>query len=223
MEGFSTLLKRREKLGCLVIIGICLALNFRAMASPIDFENQGATNPGVFGLNSPANSPLVMVVDGITVTFSGGALLSHVSDLPADETALYGTTSYIGAMSNPLRITFSAPVDDLVLSLYNGQTANTLYQATDNGIPQQLNLAPNLFGGDTQINFAGVGSEMDISDISGRGTWDFFIDNLQFDPAVPATVPDGGSTLWLLAISVITLGPVRIHTGQFRMATRTFC
>jgi len=217
MEGFRTLLKSRQKLGYASFIGLGLAINLPAEASPIDFENQNTANSGAFVLNRPATTSLVMVVDGITVTFSGGSLLSHVSNLTADETTLYGTTSYRGAFENPLCITFSAPVNNLDLVLYNGQTANTLYQATYGGVSQQFNLAPNIFGGDSQISFSGTGSEVDISDISGRGNWDFFIDNLQFDPAaVPITVPDGASTFWLLTTGLIGLGIVRMKAGQFR-------
>ena len=116
-----------------MVTGICVVINFRAVAVPVDFGSQGATAPGTFGVNS--TDSLVMVVDGMTVTLSGGALLSHVSDLPADQGTVYGAASYVGAMNNPLTITFSAPVDDLGFTLYNGQTANTVYAATENGAP----------------------------------------------------------------------------------------
>jgi len=221
MEGFLKFLKSRAKLGYPGFVGLFLAMNLSAPALPIDFENQNTADSGAFVLNTPSTTPMVMVVDGITVTFSGGSLLSHVSNLTADETTLYGTTSYIGAFENPLRITFSAPVNNLELSLYNGQTANTLYQATDGGVSHQFNLAPNIFGGASQISFLGTGSEVDISDISGRGNWDFFVDNLQFDPtAVPITVPDGTSTFWLLTTGLIGLGIVRMRAAQFRPSNR---
>ena len=216
MEGFSTCFKPSRHYQRLIVTGIGVTMAFNAAAMPIDFESQGASIPGTFGQNSSDTSSLVMLVNGITVTFSGGILLSRATDLPANETSVYGTTSYVGAMDNPLRITFSAPVDNLVFSLYNGQTANTQYEATENGISQQFALAPNIFKGSTQISFGGTSSEVDISDISGRGTWDFFIDNLQFDPvATPINVPDAGSTVWLLALGVAAMGLVRLSFGNF--------
>jgi hypothetical protein len=190
MEGFSTWFKHSRRCKCLMVTGICVVINFRAVAVPVDFGSQGATAPGTFGVNS--TDSLVMVVDGMTVTLSGGALLSHVSDLPADQGTVYGAASYVGAMNNPLTITFSAPVDDLGFTLYNGQTANTVYAATENGVSQQFSLAPNIF--------------------SGSGTWDFFIDNLQFNPAAtPFNVPDGGRALWLLALGLVALRLLRFR------------
>jgi hypothetical protein len=210
MEGFSTWFKHSRRCKCLMVTGICVVINFRAVAVPVDFGSQGATAPGTFGVNS--TDSLVMVVDGMTVTLSGGALLSHVSDLPADQGTVYGATSYVGAMNNPLTITFSAPVDDLGFTLYNGQTANTVYAATENGVSQQFSLAPNIFRGSTQISLAGTASEVYISDVSGSGTWDFFIDNLQFNPAAtPFNVPDGGSALWLLALGLVALRLLRFR------------
>jgi hypothetical protein len=221
MEGFPTWFKRCRQCLCLPVISVCLSLNFRVGAVPVDFESQGSSSPTAFTGNSSGSASVSMVVDGITVTFSGGALLSRVSDLPADESAVYGTASYIGAMSNPLKITFSAPVDDLVFSLYNGQTVSTIYQASDDGVVQQFALAPNLFKGATQISFVGTGSEVDISDVSGKGTWDFFIDNLQFDPAAnPINVPDGGATFGLLTLSLGALGVARMNFGQRRPAMK---
>jgi len=53
------------------------------------------------------------------------------------------------------------------------------------------------------VGIAATGSIMTIQDISGTGTWDFFIDNIGFNQAIPT--PDGGTTVGLLLMGLTAI------------------
>jgi hypothetical protein len=186
----------------------------KSFATAIDFDSQGLTGPSLFVQASPIPQTIPIVVDGITVTFIGGVILDQTANLPADQTAMYGSASFVPGMSNPVRITFSQPVHNFFMNLYNGQTTDTTYRVSDNnGDSQDFTLVPNLTSGNTLVAFAATGTEVDITDISGTGTWDFFIDNIHFNQPLPT--PDGGATVGLLMAGLVAL---RLFTKAARVS-----
>ena len=176
----------------------------KSFALSIDFDSQGLTGPSPFSQASPIPQTIPIVVGGITVTFTSGVILEQTTGLPADRTALYGSASFVTGMSNPIRITFSQPIHNFFMNLYNGQAGNTTYRVSDNnGDSQNFTLVPNVTSGNTLVAFAATGTEVDITDISSTGHGDFLIDNIHFNQPLP--VPDGGTTTWLLMAGLVAL------------------
>ena len=163
--------------------------------SVINFDDQGLTGPSTFGAAGPAQVHTI-TVDGVTATFTGGVILENTTNLPANQTALYGTANFGTGLSNPLTITFSQPITNFFLNVYNGLTTNIDYVVSDNaGNSSMFNLQPNLSSGQTLIGFAATGTEVTIFSAS-RGGFDFFIDNIRFDEPLPPElggVPEPGS------------------------------
>jgi hypothetical protein len=165
-----------------------------ARADLIDFEAQGAGAPPTF--TGILNSPLVIGI----ATFTGGQLLNH-SVGGADTTAVYATSNLLGgAYTDPLTITFSAPVSAFSIDVANN--LDDTYTVRDNlGGSESLLLPANtiqLFtlpgGGITSVT---IGS-------SSTSSWDFAIDNVQFTPATSA-VPEP-SALLLVASTIGLMG-----------------
>ena len=93
-----------------LILGAFTAMTFQSFGTVIDFDSQGLTGPSFFAAASPIPQTIPITVDGITVTFNFGVILTKTANLPANETSLYGTASFVPGMSNPMLITFSQPV-----------------------------------------------------------------------------------------------------------------
>ena len=150
-------------------------------ATVINFDDQGLTGPSIFAAAGPEQVLSITTTDGL-VTFEEGVILENTANLPANQTALYGT-AYFGdpTLDNPLEITFSNPIANFFLDVYNGLTSPIDYRVYDNlGNTATFTLAPNLTGGTTQIGFAATGTTVWIESITPpTTTWDFFIDNIQ--------------------------------------------
>jgi hypothetical protein len=178
------------------IMGLLALVPQAASATVIDFET--FTGGPLFG--SPATlatpSPLHFATTP-SVDFSGGKVLTNTLNLPADETSVYGTASGVGgSYTDPLTLTFSSPIVNLFMDVFNGLTTTTSYLVADNnGHSATFTLAPNLSSGTTQVGFAAAGNVITITSLSG-GTWDFFIDNVHFNEPLPGTaVPEPASLL----------------------------
>ena len=179
-----------------------------AQATLIDFDSQGFSGPCCFG--GPAETRTV-ILGGYRVVFTGGVILTNTSNLPADQTSVYGTASFGNAYSNPLTVSFfdaitNAPrnISNFFLDVLNGNVVNIDYTVADNlGHSQTVNLAPNLSSGAATIGFAAAGNVVTIfaapSTVIG---WDFFIDNIHFNEQLPGTAPEPG-TLALLGIAIL--------------------
>ena len=181
-----------------------MAMTFQSFGTIIDFDSQGLTGPSTFAAANPIPQTIPITVDGITVTFHFGVILTNTTNLPANQTSLYGTASFVPGMSNPMLITFSEPVQNFFMNLYNGQTIDTTYSVADNnGNSQNFTLPPNLSGGQSLVGIPATGTMIFIEDISSLGSWDFFIDNIGFNQPLPT--PDGGTTVGLLLMGLTAI------------------
>jgi hypothetical protein len=140
----------------------------------IDFEQ--FTGPCCFTGVQP---PLTVGI----ATVSGGQILSGTSNLPADQSVLYGTAYFCPGCSPTITITFSQKVSNVSLFLYNGLTDTVTYTvADDKGGSQTVTLSSNLQSGTATVSLPDVGiSQVTISGALA-GEWDFFVDNVRFAP-----------------------------------------
>jgi hypothetical protein len=183
-----------------------------ARADLITFDGQVPPGPSLFA--DATAGPVSITTANATTTFSGGTILTNATNLPADETSLYGTASFTGnpGYTNPMTITFSQGVTNFIADIYNGQTFTTGFLVQDNlGDSQMFNLPPNLNGGQTEVDF---GTQTGITSVTINQTglngadWDFFVDNVQFDVSLPGTAPEPTS-LALFGIGIAGLAGYR--------------
>ncbi len=186
--------------------GVCallLSANVTSFsATTIDFETQAATRGG--SLTGVADSPLTVSI----VTFSGGELLNAEVGLNADQTGVYASQGLFGSgETNPLVITFAAPVSNLSVLVANGEDLRS-YTVSDNlGDSMQLALASA--GGFGAGTFALTGNGITSVKINSANAdgWDFAIDNIVFTETTPVPEP---RSLLLVCASFILLPVVRL-------------
>jgi hypothetical protein len=163
-----------------------------ATTTTIDFET--LTGPSTFC--PPALSPLNIGV----ATFTGGTVLTAATNLPADQTSVYGTLSTCSSTgySNTLTITFARPVSDFSVLVVNGNTVTVSYTVADDaGGSVTKSLVANLpapGGADTfSLPDDGITS-VTIGLTTPAGFYDFFIDDVQFTafPITTAECKNGG-------------------------------
>lgn len=172
------------------ISGLFVALGLAAAASAaqIDFEAQAVGA----GSTLTGNPNLPLIISGIT--FSGGEILTGELGLVADQTAVYSTAGLIGAGldSNPLVISFSAPVSNFSLLLANGDAQNTSYIISDN-LGDSVNVTLALAGslGTTAQTVAVAGNGITSVSIRSANSlfWNFAIDNVTSSPATAPEPP----------------------------------
>jgi hypothetical protein len=195
------------------------------LASVVDFESQcpsgvRASGPCSTLFATVGNAQILNIPTAIgSTTVTGGAVFDQITNLPADETALYGTagnSANIGVFpasgfTNPLTIIFPAAITNFFLDVLNGNTISVDYHIADNnGNSADFLLAPNLSGGLKTIGFAATGSIVTISAATGQNTasgmtWDFLIDNIHFNEPLAATAPEPG-TMILVGAGLVALG-----------------
>jgi hypothetical protein len=192
------------------VMGLLALAPRAASATVIDFET--FTGGPLFG--SPATlatpSPLHFATTP-SVDFSGGKVLTNTLNLPADETSVYGTASGVGgSYTDPLTLTFSSPITNFFLDVFNGippTTAPTVsfILADNNGHSATFALADNHAGGTSQVGFAASGNIITITALAppGSGSWDFFIDNVHFNEALPGTAVPEPASLVLFGTGVL--------------------
>lgn len=186
-------------------------------ASLINFDDQGLTGPCCFAFASPSPQTLNLTVDGVTATFTGGVILDNTSALPANQTALYGTAYFGTGLSNPLTVTFSSAVHNLVFDVLNGLTTTQSFVVTDNlGNTSSFSLPPNLSLGATTIGLISDATSFTINQANGSSIFDFFVDNIQFnvdancgrDGCTTGKVPEP-ATLVLASLALLGVGAAR--------------
>jgi len=181
---------------------------------------ESLTGPSTFAAAGNAQSIIVPTSIG-NVTISGGVVLRAVTNLPANQTTIYGTAGNatgIGittgtGFTNPLTITFPVPITNFFLDVLNGNVQNVTYQVADNtGNNASFTLVPNLSSGTRTIGFAATGSIVTVGAITGQSTpngitWDYFIDNISFNqPLPPALAPEPSSFVMAGTASMAGLG-----------------
>jgi hypothetical protein len=208
-----TLFARRILTFLCVGFALCF-LGVIARADTIDFE----TLSGASTFAAAGNAQGISILTSIgNVNFSGGVILTNATNLPADETSIYGTAGNAGNIGvttgtgfmNPITITFPQNITNFFLDVLNGNTETVTYEVADNlGNSSSVSLAPNLNGGNELIGFAAAGDVVTIRATTGQTTssgmtWDFFIDNVSFNEPLPTPEP---STILLLGIGLLIVG-----------------
>lgn len=183
-----------------VLVGLFGASN--ASADIIDFES--FSGPSVFG-----GAPQTLVIPGTsagTVTITGGTVLTAETNLPADETTVYGTASFGSGLLPTITLTFSSPITNFFVDLYNGQTSSDTFTASDNvGDSVTDTITSNDSSGNALISFPAAGTQVTIT--TTDPSWDFSIDNVGFDQATPdSTSPEPASITLMLTGSMVIGG-----------------
>jgi hypothetical protein len=216
----------------LLIFGICIAALCafdRTQAASIGFDAQGLTGPIFF--NSASPSPQTLIIDhddngnalSGTVVFEGGVILTPAIFLPADPTSVYGSARLDATANgaaidqgllNPMTITFnlSNPIKNFSVDVINGLTTSGSFHVADNQAhSDDFTLNAASASGKKTVTFPVSGNVVTITALAAPGgepatRWDFFIDNIQFEEL---SVPDGGSTLAVLAVGIAVLPVLR--------------
>ena len=210
-----------------VILPLALALGSAGtvFAQTIDFEAQcpgGAQSSGPCSslFSNVGNAQTLSISTPIgTVNFQGGALFDSASNLPADETAVYGTagngsplglTNLGTGFANPITITFPQNIHNFFVTVLNGNTITVNYQVSDNaGNSATYSVIPNLSGGSNVIGFPASGSVVTITALTGQSApggiaWDFFIDNVNFNQALPSGLTPVSTTTGAAAVPALS-------------------
>jgi hypothetical protein len=221
-------------------IALLLTSGQHAFAEVIDFENQCSNGVQPSGpcstlFSTVGNAQTLNISTSIgIVSIMGGALFDQITNLPADETVVYGTAGNAASIGvfpgsgfmNPLTITFPRAISTVFLDVLNGNTINVDYQVADNaGHSADLVLIPNLSGGQKTLALAATGTVVTISATTGQNTpggmtWDYLIDNIHFDEPLPAAAPEPATDLSIV-LGLVVLGILMWRRRVWRQALAT--
>jgi hypothetical protein len=186
----------------LVVVAILVAST--AYATTIDFE--AFTGQPLFQPTPPETRNFPNVDgSGVDVTVMNGQILTQAFDVPANQSSIYGTQCFgecdTPNLLNPIIVSFSQPINNFFLDVYNGWIVPVTYRVSDNAGNAAEFLLPNsVSGGHKLIGFAATGTVVQIEALTlgASGEYDFFIDNIHFDePLPPSLVPEPASMLLL--------------------------
>jgi hypothetical protein len=197
----SNAIRRSFMTRVLTVFGSCiLAALVGAMpaeATSIDFEAQTAGRGG--NLTGVPDSPLTIGI----ATFTGGELLNTEVGLQADGTGVYASQGLFGSgETNPLVITFAAPVADFSVFVANGDDVRG-YTVSDNlGDSTTMSLASAGGLGAATFSLPGNGLTAVYVTSANADAWDFAIDNVSFTAATSTPEP---ASLLLLGTALVLL------------------
>ena len=102
-----------------------------ATATTITFDN--ITGPSEFA-GTTSTSPTID-----SATFRGGVILTAETNMPADQTSVYGTSSDYGCNGclPTISISFAEPVNNVSLDVLNGETFQVTYTVVDSAGGEQ--------------------------------------------------------------------------------------
>jgi hypothetical protein len=195
--------------GSYMLLAFAVALPVRA--TTIDFDVQAAHRGG-----NPTGIPDSPLTIGIA-TFTGGELLSNEVGLNSDTTGVYASEGLFGSgETNPLVITFAAPVRDVSVFVLNADAIQS-YTVSDNSGDSVTNSVASgdgvavslLRSGLTTVTIASANTE----------TWDFAIDNVNFVAAANST-PEPESLL-LLGIGIVLLVTIPVAALVYKRRQHT--
>ncbi len=168
-----------RKFAGLLALAALVGMSSSGSATTINFDDQGLTGPSLFG--QPEQTLVISTAAG-NVTFSGGAILTNTANLPVNQTSVYGTTNIVTGLLNPLTITFDNPVTNFLVDVLNGETSAGSYEVADNeGHSSTFTIPANTASGAETIGFAASGDVVTITSLTFGDSFDFLIDNIQFD------------------------------------------
>ena len=169
------------KFNRMILVACFLAAGIASIASAavIDFET--LHGPSTFGAPNQHIDIIFKPPDGV-VQFDGGVILTKTTDLPVDQTTVYGT--YSGFNTNPITVTFPSAVNNFFLDVLNGNTVDVTYRLMDNtGLSRYFTLPPNLSSGQAKIGFTASGNVVTITALTPPGG--FFPPSSAPHPAPP--------------------------------------
>jgi uncharacterized protein (TIGR03437 family) len=147
-------------LGGVTAFGQQVNINFEAQC-PGGVQGAGPCSTE-FQFAGPAQTLNVPTSLG-TVTFQGGILLDDATNLPADETAVYGTNTG-GGYAQAITITFPTAVTNFYFTLINGVTQTEAYTVSDNaGHSSSFSVLANTSSGVQGTGFLTAGTVITIT------------------------------------------------------------
>lgn len=152
----------------------------------VDFEQ--FSGPSVFtGVQPPLTVDLA--------TFSGGQILSRATNLPANQTTVYGTAIFCSGCLPTITIDFSEAVSEFSVFVMNGQTFTVNYMVEDDqGGMSMISLVANFQSGAGTVSLPSTGIHMVSITSDAGGNWDFLIDNVKFSAAGCVIPAEGAVT-----------------------------
>ena len=199
---------RRLLILMLVALAAVAGTANQASAIMIDFETYVGTS--TFAAAGPAQTLIIPTAIG-NVTFSGGVILTQATNCPADQSSMYASADFGSGLSNPLTVTFPVPVTNFFLDVLNGEPYNEDYTVADNASNlATFTLIPNTNSGMTTIGFAATGSVVTITALpAGQPNWDFAIDNVHFNEALPPNFTPEPVSMALMGTGLLGLAALR--------------
>jgi hypothetical protein len=160
-------------------------------------DAQTLTFQGLSGPSLASQATVQSVTDDTTsdaATFSGGALFTAETWLPANQSTVY-SDSYLlrPATSNAITISFAQAVSSFSVDIYNGQmTSDTFVISNGLGNSVTETIAANNLDGTALVSIPQGGTTFTITDLDTSG-YDFSIDNISYDlAATPPGMTGGG-------------------------------
>lgn len=213
-------------------VAVAMGACGNAHATIVSLQAAGVTGTGPDFCGAGNATTIDVTAGGYTIALSGGTPLGpNISNLPATDSIAYGSADFANSCddqsgyTNPISIQFfqagtntPANVNNFFINLYNGNTVPVNYTLQDNlGHGEVFNVADNFASGQQTFGFASSGNSFTITGgpaPNGCCAWDFFVDDIGFNQALPQGSTNGGTpigsvpepgTLALLGAGLVSL------------------